>query len=205
MQITASPLSWPHGQPRTPSASRKSAAFGKVQRLGRKSLSVADASSRLKREVELAGGDDLIISTNLELRLDGFPRSNQTPPSDMGAAAYFTLDGRPVALACDKWDRVADNIAAIAKHVESLRGQERWGVGSKAQAFAGYVALPPPASAERPARPWRDVMDFAQHRRPSIAEVNARYRELASERRDDEAALLELNVARDEAREELSS
>src|SRR6185295_6480416 len=45
-------------------------------------------------------------------------------------------------LACDKWNRVECNVHAIAKHIEALRGQERWGVGSLEQAFRGYTALP---------------------------------------------------------------
>lgn len=45
-------------------------------------------------------------------------------------------------MACDKWKRTADNIYAIAKHIEALRGQKRWGVGNVDQAFRGYMALP---------------------------------------------------------------
>lgn len=202
--ITASPLSWPHGRPRTSPIARKPAPFGKAgsNGYGRASLSVADASLRLMRELVRADACDITISTNLELRLDGIPRSGRPEPDDPGAAVYFVLDGRPIALACDKWDTVADNIAAIAKHVESLRGQERWGVGSMAQAFAGFVALPPPASGEKPQRPWREVFGFRPGCEPSLATLSAQYRQLASERRDDEDALRELNVARDEARKE---
>jgi hypothetical protein len=75
-------------------------------------------------------------------RKDGQPYSNQAQPKDPGVAVYFELKGKAVSLACDKWDRVEDNAWAIAKHVEALRGQERWGVGSVDQAFRGYMALP---------------------------------------------------------------
>ena len=71
-----------------------------------------------------------MISTNLKLRLDGLPRSDQATPADPGVAVYFELDGKTIVLACDKWNRVADNIYAIAKHVDALRGQDRWGVGT---------------------------------------------------------------------------
>ena len=53
-------------------------------------------------------------------------------------------------LACDRWDRPEHNLRAIAKHVEAIRGQERWGVGSVAQAFRGYQALPSRATG----KPW---------------------------------------------------
>lgn len=84
---------------------------------------------------------NVVISTNVTLRRDGLPYSNQREPDDTGVAVYFKLDGKPTVLACDKWNTVGDNLWAIAKHIEALRGQERWGVGSIAQAFAGYVAL----------------------------------------------------------------
>lgn len=71
---------------------------------------------------------------------------------DRGAAVYFEMKGKPVSLACDKWNRVEDNIWAIAKHIEALRGQQRWGVGSIEQAFRGYTALP--AIGESSASEW---------------------------------------------------
>jgi hypothetical protein len=109
-----------------------------------KSVTIAVARERLQREIDLLGGADAILSTNVELRLDGRPRSDRAEPPDAGVAFYFRLNGKPIVLACDKWDRVADNITAIAKHIEAMRGMDRWGVGNKAQAFAGYEALPAP-------------------------------------------------------------
>jgi len=93
-------------------------------------------------ELRRIGATDIIISSNLQARLDGKPYSNQAEPGDHGIAVYFQLKNRPTVLACDKWNRVSRNLWAIAKHVEALRGQERWGVGSIEQAFAGYAQLP---------------------------------------------------------------
>ena len=105
------------------------------------------------------------MSTNVPTRQDGYPRSNaQEDRSDPGVAVYFTLGGGPKVLACDRWDRVADNIAAIAAHVGALRGQERWGVGSLEQAFAGYAALPARATSGS----WREVLEVGPD-----AELNA--------------------------------
>jgi hypothetical protein len=64
---------------------------------------------------------------------------------------YFKLHGKDRVLACDKWDRVADNIAAIAAHIDAIRRQDRYGVGTIDQAFAGYSALPPPGGTSRTA------------------------------------------------------
>jgi hypothetical protein len=128
------PLSWPLGWARTPRHQRRRASFRSHQR----PLSVAEALDRLIREVDRLGARDELLSTNVELRLDGLPRSTQGEPTDPGAAIYFRLKGQPRCLACDKWDRVADNIAAIAQHIDALRRIDRYGVGTLQQAFAGY-------------------------------------------------------------------
>lgn len=143
---TAYPLHWPLGRPRA--SQRKRASFNAKSDNGRytetKSVSMAGARERLQRELDLLRAGSIVLSTNVELRLDGQPRSGQRTPADPGAALYFTLKGKPTVLACDRWDRVEDNIVAIAKHIEALRGMDRWGVGTLEQAFAGYQALPEP-------------------------------------------------------------
>ena len=65
---------------------------------------------------------------------------------------YFKLDSVPegLVLACDRWLRVEDNIAAVAAHIGALRGIDRWGVGSVRQAFAGYKRLGDDTRARRP-------------------------------------------------------
>lgn len=192
------PLSWPHGRPRT--THRRNASFRDYG----KQVGIPTAFDRLQDELDRIGARDAILSTNMETRLDGRPRADRAAPADPGVACYFRLGTQDTVLACDKWDRVADNIVAIAKHIEALRGQDRWGVGTLAQAFAGYQALPPPGS-DRPARPWREVLKRGILGPPqSIEEANHRYRQLAKERAGDEAALLELNLARDDAKRELA-
>ena len=179
------PLSWPNGWKRTVPAARQRANFGKSDvgygslkadgsrdKITRKKpLNPADATNRLQREIDRLNGHDAILSTNLQIRLDGVPRSDQRDPSDPGAAIYFTLNKKPMCLACDKWDRVADNIAALAQHIDALRRIDRYGVGSLEQAFAGYAALPPMATD------WWAVLDI-----PATAtadEVDEAFRRLA--------------------------
>lgn len=147
---TAYPLSWPQGWPRVKTP--RSSAFGKPGRyegsegsrnwIRPRGHSMEEARSFLWAELSRLGAANGILSTNFKIRLDGQPYSGQAQPGDRGAAVYFKLKGRDVSLACDKWDRVEDNVYAIAKHVEALRGQDRWGVGSIEQAFRGYMALP---------------------------------------------------------------
>lgn len=132
----AYPLTWPAGWPRTrnPTHSR----FGSWKN----KPSVAKGTDAMLDELRKLGASAVIISTNLQLRNDGLPRSNQAEPRDTGAAVYFKLKGKPRVLACDKWNTVGQNLYAIAQHVGALRGQERWGVGNIEQAFAGYAAIP---------------------------------------------------------------
>lgn len=101
-----------------------------------------EAVNFLQAELDRLGADSILLSTNTRVKLNGTPYSNQTQPEDPGAAVFFRLNRREVSLACDKWIRVECNVWAISKHIEALRGQERWGVGSIEQAFRGYTALP---------------------------------------------------------------
>ena len=140
--IEAFPLSWPPERPRTKLWSRKRAPF--CRRAGGRDvgLSIGDSRDRLLRELRLLGASAIVISSNLRLRNDGLPLSFQREPDDTGIAVYFTLVRAPHCLSCDAWDRTADNLAAIAKHVEASRGQLRWGVTDIAHMFAGFKSLP---------------------------------------------------------------
>lgn len=206
--ITASPLSWPATKARTPAHRRQTPQFGSGNHTRRMSggFSIDEATRTLKAELERLGVSLFILSTNLRLRQDGLPYSNQKMPEDPGAAVYFKLDGRDTVLACDKWEKVQDNIFVIAKHIDALRGQERWGVGSREQAFAGFAALPPPMTGSPP-KHWRDVLEIGDKvtvPNVSMSDVTIEYRRLAKKHQDDEQKLLELNLARDAAREELN-
>jgi hypothetical protein len=190
----AYPLQWPAGWPRA--ASRKTARFSQKVHNGRwnetKVVTVAVAMDRLQTELDLLRASYATLSTNVETRLDGRPRSGQSEPGDPGVAVYFRLNGKDMALACDKWDRVADNITAIAKHIEALRGMDRWGVGTAAQAFAGYEALAAPEQ-------WWEVLGVTQN--ATAVEINAAYRAKARAAHPDtggsDAAMARLNAARD--------
>jgi hypothetical protein len=190
------PLAWPTGWPRTPRAQRQRARFASRGQ----TLSVADGLKRLSAEVDRLGARYALVSSNVEVRLDGWPRSGQPEPADVGVALYFQLHGQARVLACDRWTRVADNLAAIAQHIDALRRIDRYGVGTMAQAFAGYTALPAQAS------PWWTVLEFAD-RPTSLAAVEQRHTELARRHHPDRGGSLDtmakINAARDAARRDL--
>lgn len=159
--ITNYPLSYPTSQPRTEAHKRKRASFT-TRRNGfsygpPKKHSIAESANALEAEIRRMGGSDMIISSNLKVKANGMPYSGQKTPDDPGVAVYFKWKERDLVFACDKWLAVEDNLWAIVKHIEALRGQERWGVGSLDQAFAGYMALPDPDE-----RPWYLVLGVTE-------------------------------------------
>lgn len=144
---TSFPLSWPDGWPRTQAHLRKDSPFKRPVSYAARGRSMDECRRGLASELRLLGATKEVLSTNVKLRLDGLPYSGQAQPVDPGVAVYFELKKKSVSLACDKWRRVEDNIWAIVKHIESIRGQERWGVGNVEQAFRGYMALPGPGES----------------------------------------------------------
>lgn len=190
------PLAWPAGWPRTPLPDRRRAPFAYVvttqqtvglpgqqttyDRRDKKALTMARAVEQLMRECGRLGAEGPVLSTNVELRLDGQPRADRRLPDDTGVALYFRHKNKPIVMACDKWDRVPDNIAAIARHIETIRAQDRYGVGRLEQALAGYQRL------LTGRRAWWEVLGFSAP--PANWEpIQARYDRLKVERHPDKA------------------
>lgn len=181
------PLAWPEGWPRT-----------KQPQSSRFQTTLAQAIKNVEGEVARLGGKGLILSSNMA----GLSRAQ---PKDKGVAAYFTLDGESVCIPCDAWTAVEDNVQAIAKTLEAMRGIERWGAKELLKAaFRGFKALPHDPGA----RPWRAVFDFTAEQPVSKEAITARYRHLASRRHPDaggsDEAMAELNAARVAALKEVS-
>lgn len=198
-ETTRYPLSWPAGWQRTNGGrGKRNGAF----KHHRSSISVHQALDRLEDQLAKLGAREPLLSTNLRLGMRGDPLSNQPEPADRGAAVYFTLNGKPRVLACDQYTSVADNIAAIAAHIDALRRIDRYGVGTLDQAFAGYDALPPPGAGNRP--PWRVVLGLDGQVTPITREkINDAYRFKAMTAHPDRGgshdAMAALNAARDQA------
>lgn len=191
----AFPLSWPAGWPRSRFAVHSS--FG--------THTISECVDDILRQLKLIGAQSVVISSNLILRNDGLPRSGQSQPRDAGVAVYFKLNKADRVLACDKWSRVEDNMWAIAKHIDALRGQQRWGVGTIEQAFTGYAALPPAGQGTQQA--WWQVLGLGGNLagfEPQLAAayINTAYKAEARKRHPDAGgsteAMAALNVARDE-------
>lgn len=205
MSINAYPCQWPEGWKRTTPANRKVARFNKAaQRTpggwrGSRSLTMHEALQRLVDELEKMGvdRDDVVISTNVPVRLDGLPRSGAAEPADPGAAVYWVEGKHRRVMAIDIYDRVADNLAALAATLDAMRAIERHGGAEILErAFTGFVALPAPSAA----RKWHEILGVPPQ--ASRDEINAAYRRLASSAHPDKGgsadAMANLNKARDE-------
>lgn len=197
--IEAFPLCWPSGRPRTDFYRRESARFD---------TSFARVRDNIVREIELLtntrrgtwGNAGIIISTNIPLRRDGLPLAGQRKPDDVGVAVYFTYKKQQRCFACDRWNAVEDNMQAIAKTIEALRGIARWGTGDMLDAaFTGFAALPAPGAT----REWWEVLGVA--RTASLDEVRAAYRRAASaahpDRGGSHARMADVNRAWQQAQE----
>lgn len=164
---------------------------------------------RLRRELSLLGASNVVVSTMQPVRNDGMPYAAKRIIQDPGAAVYFTLRGRQLAMAQDAFEQLTDNLRSIALAIEHLRGLERHGGGTMMdRAFAGFVALPPPDVK----RPWREVLGvnpYAYEGSFALKKAEESYRRLAKERHPDAGGsvgvMAELNRAIAEARKELAA
>lgn len=148
-EITRNPLCWPDSVPRTAPFRRGNPRFDE-RTLAVAAEFVRAEINRLNNRWHQATDESVIVSSNLRLKNDGSPYSQQNEPGDTGIAVYFTLrinrNGkiieRPIVMSCDKWRKTADNLYAIGKDIEAQRARDRWGCTNYEQAFRGYLAIP---------------------------------------------------------------
>lgn len=161
--IEAYPLTWPMGWPRS--------KYQDYSRLARYPL--GKALQELNLELGRLGATNIVISTNLQTRLDGLPRSGQRQPEDSGVAVYFKLDSNDQCIPCDKWTTVEQNLRAITKTIEALRGIERWGAKEMVNAaFRGFKALPASGEATLSSqRLWHEVLEVSPTASWDVIEV----------------------------------
>lgn len=121
-----------------------------------------------------------------------------------GCAVYFQFKGKPLAIACDKFTKLEQNMRAIALTIEAIRGIERWGSSELMErSFAGFAELPSSGSSGN-GKAWFEILGVLET--ASLDTISLAYRALAKKYHPDteggsEAKMKELNAAMDEARE----
>jgi hypothetical protein len=212
------PLQWPTGWRRTKPEQRSRAKFNKKTYQSytggmsggywrSSEVTITEGTKRVLEQLRGFGVEegDAIISTNLKLRLDGLPKGDQAEPTDPGVAVYWQRKGdqQHKSMAIDRYDRVADNLAAIAATLDAMRAIERHGGAMILErAFLGFQCLPMPNT-------WRSCLAYSDDATPTLEEVKQVYRKKADIHHPDhggnEAKMAELNWAMQEAERELTA
>lgn len=191
---SAYPLQWPDHQQRTP--------YYKIQK-SRFDTSFDIARKLVFNEIARLGGRNPILSTNIPLRKDGYPYASAREPDDRGVAVYFDYKGKPMVFACDKWQTTKENVKAVAKTIDAIRGIERWGSSEMMeQAFRGFEALPAPTK-----NGWREVFNIRPTENPSFDQLKGIYKRKAKVAHPDHGGTSEewhiIQGAYDQAKTEL--
>jgi hypothetical protein len=181
--------------------------MGQARYAGKKRLGVMDALERVLGELQRmgVGRDDVIISTNIPVRLDGLPRSDRGEPGDPGVAVYWQKRGQQMrTMAIDRYNRVADNLAAIAATLEAMRAIERHGGAAILdRAFTGFAALPEHASST-----WREVLGIHSGQPVNLDTIEERFRALVKVHHPDQGGdrkkFEQIIAAREAARQEVA-
>lgn len=184
--MEAYPLHWPAGRARTPLHKRVHSRFD---------VKPDRARRELRMEAE-RHGKQVVMSTNVELRRDGEPYASRRAPEDTGVAVYLLRKGRPVCFACDQYSAVWENMRAICKTLEAMRGIERWGSAEMLdRAFSGFEALPSPDMiTPAPNKAWWEILGI--NAGATSGEVKAAWKDRC---RENGGASVELNNAKEAA------
>lgn len=201
----AYPLQWPEGWPRTAPARR-------TYNWQLKRATVDGARRHLYNQLRMLGARSIVLSTSVPLRNDGEFYATMRPENgEVGVAVYFRLRDKPMAMARDAFDNIAQNMRSLGLAVEHLRGLERHG-GSQMmeRAFTGFSQLPPPGGMSAPDVDWRSELGPFAEDMPNfeiLALAEARYRNKAKSTHSDaggsDGEMIRLNLAIAQARKEL--
>ena len=192
------PLAWPAQVPRT--RERRNGRFA----IDGGYLTVSSALDRLEQELARMGATRVEVCADFDSGRGGKVSRTEARGADPGVVVAFERGGKRYELPCDTYtvgfygpSALAQNIAAVAAHLEAIRAVERHGVATVDQLMGAFQALPAPAG-------WRELLGSPA----TLEEAEANYRRLARTAHpdaggsDDEMA--RLNAAIAVAREELA-
>ncbi len=153
MTPEAYPLHWPVGWPRTKHYARHDSRFGR-------NITFARSLDDLNLELDRFSARNVVLSTDVPVRIDGLPFTRHAQPNDPGAAVYFIRRDEPLVIACDSYLRTWENVRAIAKTVEAMRAISRHGASQLLErAVSGFKQLGEGEVADDtpPPEPWWEV------------------------------------------------
>lgn len=170
--IEAYPLQWPLGYKRTPATHKKDAPF---------QTAFAKARDGIIYELTKMYAKDIVISSNVPVKKDGLPYAVpfgqwKNITDDTGIAVYFNFNKEQKVICCDAYLSLDDNMQAINKTVEALRGIDRWQCSDIInQTFTGFKAIPEKTGGKA----WWDVLQC----KPDASEdvIRQQYKRLAKD------------------------
>lgn len=133
----------------------------------------------------------VIITSDLPVKSNGMPYA--TGRADDPAIAVWWAqvkadgDSKERVMACDRYLTPGENLQAIHKSIQALRGLDRWGATEVVErAFAGFTALPAGGETSH-SREWWEVLEVDPSMLSSAAIstsdltliIKSRYREKA--------------------------
>jgi hypothetical protein len=144
---------------------------------------------------------EVVVSSNVPVRADGLLYADNKRIDDPGIAAYFKFKKRRLVMARDGYVSVAGNLRSLGLAIAGMRQMDRHGGRCMLEkAFEGFLALAPPDYH----KPWREVFGI---KADWTGDITSLYREKAKQRHSDhggsDVLMAELNVAYQEARQEL--
>lgn len=159
-------LDWPLGRPITHRA--------KPSRFEQRSLS--KCLDALEAELRRLGASDVVLTANWEVSANT-RRPNVAQPRSridhFGVSVFWRRRQRSYQLACDSYPSWEENLWALAKHIEAVRAQERYGVATLEEAFKGAeLALPAAAHDRAP----HDLLGLSESQARDRAAVDQAYR-----------------------------
>lgn len=190
MSVTAYPLHWPPGFPRSKyrEYSRFKTSFDNALKNVQDSLRKFATDSNRKL-------DHAIMSSNRTLTNDA--------PTDPGVAVWFVWDGMQLCIAVDRYNSMAANLQAIHHIIEARRVELRHGTLALVRAtFNGFQALPAPDGKH-----WSDILQVGRSATRDVIEAN--YKRLARDHHPDSGGtterMAEINNARETALKEIAA
>jgi hypothetical protein len=120
------------------------------------------AEKGIAHQLKLLKATNSVITSNLISRADGAPAARQLA-DDTGIAVYFDYNGERHCRAIDRYKYFWENMRAIEKNIEAIRGLERWGGAEIVKtSLGGFKELPAQAIVTPyTAKPWHEVLEVS--------------------------------------------
>jgi len=137
---------------------------------------MAEARDGIISELARLKATDTLISTNVQVDKRGLiPAAGRLVYDNPGVAVYFKFKGEDKVVCCDKWVYLHENLRAVQKSIEAIRGLERWGCSDIiSRAMGDMKALPEGRIFNYQHKRWFEILGVDEY--ASKREIRDAYR-----------------------------